>query len=204
VGLGFLEWGPAVTIGLAAALFVPVWLLVTKVRRRQVPPVGSPASRLSQPQASIWTIGGLVAFWAAATVSPPAAMLLLVLATLTSPWLLRRVRTAVLKDLGPGTAGPAVAPLPVDESPEPTASLEVAQLDDRDLCWVWRRSFWDLDSRHTPEETLRLVAFRQECLDELERRDATAFREWLLHGARASGGPERYWHGTPHRGSDAA
>jgi uncharacterized membrane protein YeaQ/YmgE (transglycosylase-associated protein family) len=39
---------------------------------------------------------------------------------------------------------------------------------------------------------LTLVALRQCCLDELERRDPTALQDWLTSGARASSSPERF------------
>jgi hypothetical protein len=65
-------------------------------------------------------------------------------------------------------------------------------LDDRQLCRLWRESFWDLRQPAPPATLLRLVALREACLEELENRDAPALRAWLDSGARASGGPEKY------------
>ena len=54
-----------------------------------------------------------------------------------------------------------------------------------------------------PGTVLCLVALREACLDELERRDAAALHAWLDSGARASGGPERYLAHPPQRESGA-
>ena len=69
----------------------------------------------------------------------------------------------------------------------------VEQLDDDALFRLWRRTFWQLEGQPTVDELARLVALRQTCLDELARRNPDALRAWLESGARASGGPERFW-----------
>jgi hypothetical protein len=74
-----------------------------------------------------------------------------------------------------------------------------------ELCVLWRVTFWDLRDATDPDERLSIAVRRQELLDELVRRDPEAMREWLVSGARASGGLERFLAGRPRRrGSDAA
>jgi hypothetical protein len=68
----------------------------------------------------------------------------------------------------------------------------VQGLDDRQLCALWRRLFWQLVDQRDAADAVSTVAWRQACLDELERRDPAAVRAWLDSGARASGGPERF------------
>lgn len=76
-------------------------------------------------------------------------------------------------------------------------------LDDRQLCRLWRESFWALVTPAPPHTLLCVVALREACLDELERRHAGALSAWLADGARASSGPEKYL--RPGRGgADAA
>ena len=41
-------------------------------------------------------------------------------------------------------------------------------------------------------EHARLVAWRQQCLDELERRDLPGFRRWLATDAGPASDPSRY------------
>jgi hypothetical protein len=65
-------------------------------------------------------------------------------------------------------------------------------LDDRQLCRLWRDSFWLVHKPSSPATMLCRVALREACLDELERRDADALHAWLDSGARASSGPEKY------------
>lgn len=76
-------------------------------------------------------------------------------------------------------------------------------LDDLQLCRLWRESFWVLSRPAPPGTVLCLVALREACLDELERRDAAALHAWLDSGARASGGPEKYLDHPPHRETGA-
>ena len=77
-------------------------------------------------------------------------------------------------------------------------------LDDRQLCRLWRESFWVLRKPAPPGTVLCLVALREACLDELERRHAAALHAWLDSGARASSGPEKYLDHPPTPGSEAA
>ena len=76
-------------------------------------------------------------------------------------------------------------------------------LDDAQLCRLWRESFWVLRQPAPSATVLCLVALREACLEELERRDAAGLHAWLDSGARASGGPEKYLRHPPLRGSGA-
>jgi hypothetical protein len=65
-------------------------------------------------------------------------------------------------------------------------------LDERQLCRLWRESFWDLRGAAGPGTLLRVVSLREACLEELERREPAAVHAWLQSGARASSAPEKY------------
>jgi hypothetical protein len=97
------------------------------------------------------------------------------------------------------TPSPAGSREPPKSTP-PLAPAALGALSDQQLCWLWRHTFWDLRDEETVDERLATVAVRQACLEELERRDPSAFAAWLSSGARASGGPERFLH--PPTGSD--
>ena len=84
-------------------------------------------------------------------------------------------------------AGPAESRLTPPEGMGPLNGL-----DDRQLCRLWRDSFWLVRQPSSPGRMLCRVALREACLDELERRDAVALQAWLDSGARASSGPEKY------------
>jgi hypothetical protein len=68
----------------------------------------------------------------------------------------------------------------------------LGDLSDEELCRLWRSTFWDLKRPHSDGECLALVALRQGCLDELERRHPAALKKWLTSGARASSTPEKF------------
>jgi len=137
------------------------------------------------------------------TLSPGEVERLIQAANGTTPRVLRRI--------GGGSAPRPSRPAPpVREEvagtvlpPDPRYSL--AELDDDALCRLWRYTYWQLDLQTTEAGVLELVALRQACLDELERRDPSALRAWLFSGERASGGAERFWpHGGDPGSSDAA
>ena len=65
-----------------------------------------------------------------------------------------------------------------DLSPERIRRL-VRQLDVAGLCFAWRSSHQLLGKVHDVEARTKLVMLRQEYLDEMERRDAQGFHEWL-------------------------
>jgi hypothetical protein len=65
-------------------------------------------------------------------------------------------------------------------------------LTDAQLCTAWRVSFSALEKATTEQQRLRIVEERQDCLDELERRNPHGLVAWLASGARAAGDPTRF------------
>jgi hypothetical protein len=200
VGVGVLEWTPLVTVGLATGLLLAVSLTVALLRSRGRD-AGDGRERLPVWHVSVCAVGTVLGFWALLSFSPPLALLVVIVASLTSPPVLGRVRRAVRSPRRPGAESthPLLSVGEPDQRPEPS----LGPMDDRALCRAWRESFWDLQRQTTTTGALRVVAFRQCCLDELERRDAAALHAWLGHGPRASSGPERYWSSLSDGGIEA-
>jgi hypothetical protein len=95
----------------------------------------------------------------------------------------------------PGRPAPAAKTRPLAPATGLTAvvaSPVFGTLSTPELCLAWRRSFLALVELPAGPARGELVAVRQSILDELERRDAAAFRRWLDAGARAGGDPARY------------
>ena len=146
---------------------------------------------------------GIVAVCSLSGVSPPLGLFAVLAAGVSSPAVIRR---AVLSARGPAAVGHDVLPTPTTrKAPEqqdataPEAVLTVPEgmgplegLDNRQLCRLWRDSFWLVRQPSSPGAMLCRVNLRKACLDELERRDADALHAWLDSGARASSGPEKY------------
>ncbi len=155
---------------------------------------------------------GMLTAWSFCRVSPPLGLLVVLSAGLSSPTVVglairsaRRSTKATASGLAADTTIEKERPEPVDANSLtlPEAMGPLRGLDDLQLCRLWRESFWVL---HRPAPTgtvLCLVALREACLDELERRDAAALHAWLDSGARASGGPEKYLAHPPRRESGA-
>jgi hypothetical protein len=196
-----LEWS-AIGVLLTLGLLVLVCWLVSHLLPDAVP------GWQSLPVAV-----GILAVWSFSRVSPPLGLLVVMTAALSSPVVVRRVirsarrptRAAPIRD---AADPPRAAPRPADEDADalltqPEAMGPLKGLDDWQLCRLWRESFWVLRKPPSPLTALCLVALREACLDELERRDATALHAWLDSGARASSGPEKYMAPRP-RGSAAA
>jgi len=122
------------------------------------------------------------------TVTSPWLGLLVILALLgTSPWAVQRLRRQRSHDVD-------------DLSPERIRTL-VRQLDVAGLCFAWRSSHQLLGRVHDVEARTKLVMLRQEYLDEMERRDAQGFHEWL-EVARGADDPEVFLNERP--GDDGA
>jgi hypothetical protein len=145
----------------------------------------------------------MVAVPALLVVAGPLALLVLQLAVATSPVVVAFVgrRFSGVKFDGqrddqdnmngrhrddPTPLSPAVV------EPGPALPAAVQTLTDKELCRVWRISFWALQSSRTPAAREQVVALRQAYLDELERRHPSALTAWLDSGARAASGPEKY------------
>jgi hypothetical protein len=127
-----------------------------------------------------------------------AACLPLVCLAASSPWAVRRaMRVSRRRDPADKPMGdkPPTEPVPgplTEPSPVVFPALIAADLDLEELCWAWRRSYVRLLRCRTAVETARVVAERQQCLDELERRNPEGLSSWLEAGARAAGDPTRF------------
>jgi hypothetical protein len=193
VGLCMLELSAAMTL-VAVALMSACTTTVLLVA--QVPRDGTKASAGLDHSLvlGIWLGSGVVAAATFIATSPPVALLLALLLSVTAPPVLRRC--AHRGHPGPLHSGAQVGasqelPAPgVPRCDEVTRLL--AGLSDGELCRLWRSTFWELAKQHSADECLTLVTLRQACLDELDRRDPSGLRAWLASGARASGGPERF------------
>lgn len=215
VGLATLEWSPTVVV-MAVALSsacAAVGFIMLETARDRPDTALAPQWRRRLGRRALLIGSGVVAVSAITTASPPLALLTALLAGLTSPFVVHRMRPGAWQ----GTSGRELRRRPgtqerISADGLPRTDLQgrseilgrsVKELNDRELCSLWRRTFWELQNQRTLHEVLSLVAFRQSCLDELERRNPLALQAWFASGARASGGPERFW--IPHPGNaDAA
>jgi hypothetical protein len=186
VALGVLE-----TSAIDVLLILGLLLTFGGLVRSLLPP------GVSSPRPLTLAIGMLTVI-AFALVSFPLGLLVLLTGCLSSPAVVRRCLHAGRHR----AARQAVAP-PRHTEPKGTedadCSLTLSEsmgplhgLDDRQLCRLWRESFWVLRDAAPPGTVLRVVSLRGACLEELERREPAAVQAWLESGARASGGPEKY------------
>ena len=195
-GLALLESsaiGALLTLGL---LLVICWL-----GRQALPGV--------RPGWSSLTVAlGMLSVWSFCWVSPSLGLLIVMTAGLTSPAAVGRVIGSARRPTKAHADGRAAVATLRTTQPEavdadsltvPEAMGPLRGLDDWQLCQMWRESFWVLREPASPARVLCLVAVREACLDELERRDAAAVRTWLDSGARASSGPEKYLGPLPPR-----
>jgi hypothetical protein len=211
VALAVLEWsamGLLLTLGPLVVLFWVVQSLLPDL----VPGWSRwSTGRRALPQSLMMAIG-ILTVWSFGRVSPPLGLLVVLTAGLSSPAVVRRVIRSARGSTARAPVRGATDPLPAGPQPEdgnadsrltqPEAMGPLKGLDDRQLCRLWRESFWVLHNPASPGTLLCLVALREACLDELERRDAAALHAWLDSGARASSGPEKYL--TPRRRGSAA
>lgn len=211
VGLSFLVWHPlsVLTLFLTATVFTAAVLALS----------ASPPGPHSPLAALRWTrvgtravlVGGtVVAVGVLGTVMPYLLLPLVLLALVSSPYAVDRLRRRG-RGVGPPaapepSAGPATQP-PAGLVEKPSAEatwvpaagcrLDIdAQtartLSAGELCVEWRRSFVTLQSATSAAQRIRVVSQRQVYLDEMERRCPTGLRAWLESGARAAGGPDRF------------
>ncbi len=206
VGVGFasLQWSPIVVVLdlLATAVGAAICLVIYEEWR---PPPGTsraPSRRLAETtRRSLVVSCWVVALSTLTVASPPLALLVLLLVGATSPVVVGLVRSRSPERRLPAAAEAPAAEVPAAEAPAAEAPVEplraggrsLEQLDDDELFRLWRHTFWELNSQPSVGQLASLVALRQSCLDELARRDPAALSAWLDSGARASGGPERFW-----------
>jgi hypothetical protein len=203
-GLAILEWSP-LAAGLAFALVsgcaaVVVVLLDVAREPAQTESAGhGPGAVASR---SLLAGTGSVALVAVVTASPPVALLLVLLAGLSCPPVVRLARRRRARSRPTPAARRQARLEPLGRFSPVTTDGVVRRLSDPELCRLWRRTFWQLTSLPRPEAVLATVLLRQALLDELARRNPDAVHAWLESGGRASGGPEKFW-ATRHRHGDA-
>lgn len=218
VGVAVLEWSPPMTLAalaLASVCAVIGHLLVWMSRERT--DAGRPPAWRRIAPRSLWIGACFVALLAVTEGSASLGLLVALLLLLTSPLVVRRLgrRATPPSPVTGQSTGQLTDPLtqpftgqstwadPVRASPETPAAGDVPapagqdrrirELTDNALCQLWRRTFWELQSEVDRAAVLALVATRQACLDELERRNPAAVKAWLSSGATAWVGPERFW-----------
>lgn len=154
-------------------------------------------------------LGGAVAcaFFGWVAIVGAAAMLLGLGLLVASPWVvgtyLRWLGTPTGDD---GTTGfdrlaramahsaPAYLPLPLPPDP-PSPEPRSDGATDEELCRRWQASFVGVRHHDSPPLIHTLVADRQRCLDELQRRDPGAFAAWLASAPGPADSPLPYLRG---------
>jgi hypothetical protein len=202
VGVGVLEWS-----AIGVLLILGPLVVLCCVVQHLLPDIVPGSSRWSATRGglrqSLRVAIGILTVWSFVWVLPALGLFVVMTAGLSWPAV---IRGALLSARGPRAAGhnpPASASRRQVQQPEEVAdadsqlSLPEAMgplngLDDRQLCRLWRDSFWLLHNPTSPGRMLCRIALREACLDELERRDAAGLHAWLDSGARASSGPEKY------------
>jgi hypothetical protein len=206
VGFASLQWSPVVVMLdlLATGACVTICLVIYQERWPPAPPGPPPRSWVDTGRRSLLLTCCVVATSTLTVASPPLALLVVLLATVTSPVVVQVGARRRRLDRGPLDASLSAPPPGAPGPPEP-GDGGLRLLDDDQLFRLWRHTFWELGEQPTVDQLARLVALRQSCLDELARRNPSALHAWLDSGARASGGPERFWrrrqdHGEPGEG----
>lgn len=100
-----------------------------------------------------------------------------------------RTREKPLQPASDTDSSPPPTPIP-DRMDNPAPALQA--LTDPEVCMAWRRSFVELLRADSVAAIAEIAEFRQQVLDELERRNPTGFGDWLASGARAPSDPARY------------
>jgi len=214
VALSLLVWSPVEVLGLFLTAAVSAALLVVML----TPAASSgPASASScwerVGRRSVGLGLAVVAFGALVATMHYLVVPVLLLVSVTSPWVVGRVLDShpgvsaprhesleeslesladspevspVVSRPATGLSSPALPPVP------DLATDDLHRLSDQALCRRWRDSFAALQQARSPVERSRLVDLRARCLDELDRRSPTALAAWLASGAGPSGSPERF------------
>src|SRR6266540_2730398 len=149
--------------------------------------------RLGRDSLVIGLLSGLaaIAAYGFGRLIGPATVVLAVVLVLTAPPLVGFVVRRVAADSSGRTeVVPGLSTSSWTVASRATAS-PLANLTDAALCAAWTRSCRSLREA-TPAEALRYVVVRQQCLDELERRDPAGLRAWLESAASPAGDPRPY------------
>jgi hypothetical protein len=201
VGLAAVAWGPART----AAFFVVVAISTLapaicyfRERVRQDTPTD-----LWWATARVAVTAGAVGVAVVAMINlfGPIAVLTLLVAFTSSPWVVAGLRRLLSRRRGGAALHDTHAPVsteadaPADEPVHEVTVLPhhgVDRLSDKELCRAWRDSFRALLDAIEPGAKCGVVRLRQSYLEELERRHPDALGAWLASHPRPSAGPEKY------------
>ncbi|MDX6291466.1 MAG: hypothetical protein QOH50_541 [Kribbellaceae bacterium] len=161
----------------------------------------------AQPESIVWrqvfvgaAVGGLVTvavIGMGVLLGAGSALMLLLLGVGSSPTVIRFCRRGLGQSASDSPSAPPsersdqMAESAVAESSD-DAETQPQSLTDAQLCTAWRISFSALEKARTEQQRLRIVEERQDCLDELERRNPHGLAAWLASGARAAGDPTRF------------
>ena len=74
-----------------------------------------------------------------------------------------------------------------------TSKESLADRSDEELCLLWRRSADALHAQEDAAGTQLILAVRERCLDELERRSPQAFTAWMAATSRTDAEPADYY-----------
>jgi hypothetical protein len=200
-GVAFILAGPAMLVlfgGAAAAVgAVTRRLMVGWEHNAKVP-----LREVAWPVVTNSLVGGTatVAFVGMAALLGPWVFLLALLVAGGSPPAIRLLHRWVGQH--PRRSGPPHQAEPFDHAysaeigpgmgPTLDSCAVFRSLSDAEVCQVWRASFSALQRASSLSQRMRIVAARQDCLDEFERRHPHGLTAWLASGARAAGNPSRF------------
>jgi hypothetical protein len=191
--VGLLMWSPTTvlwTAVVAAAVGAAAEMLHRPATHGAAPLAFRPP-RLRTAWFALLSALGVVAARVVGELWPAGLLIALLLAGLTTPVVVGWVRKQVGAAEQP--ASQRVSAHQGWSGGWSADSTKAAQLmSDAELCFTWRRSFQALLDASTPAQRQAVVAVRQACLDELERRNPLALSAWLESGPTPAGGPERF------------
>ena len=132
-------------------------------------------------------IGGLPVFG-------PIWLAGLVFVGVTAPWTVRQLRLLIVHPPRWRDVLRWLDPAADEERPlaPPGKPTELAEMTDRSLCTMWRRSYLQLKRAPDAGARLELVRLRAACLDEMERRHPQVFTAWLASRSARPGDPPRF------------
>jgi hypothetical protein len=138
-------------------------------------------------------VAAMGAFAGLTTFISAAAILVVLVMVVTSPWMADATQRWVRTVSGPSEgqmeavvqalagANPGLVPF------QPLPQVQPAT--DEQLCQAWCDSYRTLEATTSRRKFIRIVEERGGYLDELERRNPAAFTAWLASGATPAGNP---------------
>ena len=198
------------TLGVIGALVTPVGLLVlwgllglaVGVAAWKAAITFPSVQQLVQPRKlDVWTGAALALAFVVVclaiagvitVVDAPTATAVLGAVLLVSLWLGWRLWRGRRVARPTAVATPAATPVGPPTMLRTPPIRPTSDLPTDELCLIWRRSYFQLQRAADERTRQQIIRARQECLDELERRDRPGFVRWLASGARAGSDPGRF------------